>query len=255
MNNTPKIVSKRLDEIMPYERNPRKNDEAVEKVADSIREFGFKVPIVIDKAGVIVTGHTRYKAAKLLGLEEVPTIIADDLSPYQIAAFRLADNKVSEYSEWDMSLLDEELSALNGKIDMGQFGFDIDVDDIEIEEEDIDRELYSEKALIPQYEVKGEEPEINDLFDTSKTDELIQEIENSDLTPVQRAFLIEAAHRHTVFNYGNIAEYYAHQDPTMQRLMEKSALVIIDYDDAIAYGYSTMKKRIEEQREKDVNQE
>ena len=106
------IQYKRLSDITPYERNPRKNDSAVKYVANSIKEYGFKVPIVIDKDGVIVTGHTRYKAASQLGLTEVPCIIADDLTDKQIKAFRLADNKVSDYSLWDNKLLLEELDGL-----------------------------------------------------------------------------------------------------------------------------------------------
>ena len=116
------IIEKNLNEIKPYEKNPRKNDNAVEYVANSIKEFGFKVPIVIDKDGVIVAGHTRYKASKKLGLEKVPCIIADDLTPEQIKAYRLADNKVSEKSEWDFDLLQDELSEILN-IDMEMFDF------------------------------------------------------------------------------------------------------------------------------------
>lgn len=122
------IIEKKLSDIKPYEKNPRKNDHAVEYVANSIKEFGFKVPIVIDKNGVIVAGHTRYKASKKLGLEKVPCIIADDLTDEQIKAYRLADNKVSEKSEWDFDLLFDELSELGGLIDMSAFDFDIDID-------------------------------------------------------------------------------------------------------------------------------
>jgi site-specific DNA-methyltransferase (adenine-specific) len=123
------IINKKIDELIPYEKNPRKNDEAVDYVANSIKEFGFKVPIVIDKNNVIVAGHTRLKASKKLGLKEVPCIVADDLTEEQIKAFRLADNKVSELAEWDFSILTEELENLD--IDMEQFGFE----DLEIEEE------------------------------------------------------------------------------------------------------------------------
>ena len=121
------IIYKKINEIIPYKNNPRKNDDAVEDVANSIKEFGFKVPIVIDKNNEIVAGHTRYKASKKLGLEEVPCIIADDLSEEQIKAFRLADNKVSEKAEWDIDLLNEELGSFD-TIDMSDFGFDIDLD-------------------------------------------------------------------------------------------------------------------------------
>ena len=118
------IIEKNLTDIKPYEKNPRKNDDAVEYVANSIKEFGFKVPIVIDKDNVIVCGHTRYKAAKKLGIENVPCIVADDLTDEQIKAYRLADNKVSEKSEWDFDLLGEELNGIFD-IDMSDFDFDM----------------------------------------------------------------------------------------------------------------------------------
>lgn len=125
------IINKKIEELKPYEKNPRINDEAVQYVAKSIKEFGFKVPIIIDKNGVIVAGHTRYKASIELGLKEVPCIVADDLNDEQIKAYRLADNKVSENSRWDYELLDEELNNIFD-IDMSDFGF-VNVDDIDID--------------------------------------------------------------------------------------------------------------------------
>ena len=95
----------------------------MEYVAKSIQEFGFKVPIVIDKNGVIVAGHTRYKAAKEIGMKEVPCIVADDLTEEQAKAFRLADNKVSEFSEWEYNILGDELGYIKS-IDMEDFGFE-----------------------------------------------------------------------------------------------------------------------------------
>lgn len=120
-----KYVEKKLDEIIPYENNPRINDEAVEFVKNSIMKFGFRNPIIVDKYGVIVCGHTRYKAAKELGLETVKCIVADDLTPEQIAAYRLADNKTAEMSQWDPEKLDSELEGIQD-IDMTDFGFDLD---------------------------------------------------------------------------------------------------------------------------------
>ena len=137
------IIEMRLSDIRPYENNPRHNDEAVQFVANSIYEFGFKVPMVVDKDGTIVTGHTRYKAAKLLGYDTVPVIMADDLTPEQIKAFRIADNKVGEIATWDMEALETELEDLEGiEWDMTGFGFvhtDIDWDDVpELTEESYD---------------------------------------------------------------------------------------------------------------------
>ena len=106
------IVMRKVSELTPYEKNPRLNDKAVEACAESIKAYGFKVPIIVDRNGIIVTGHTRLKAAKALGMKEVPCIIADDLTDEQIRAFRIADNKVSDFSIWDNKLLLEELEAI-----------------------------------------------------------------------------------------------------------------------------------------------
>jgi ParB family chromosome partitioning protein len=132
----PEITLKKLAEIKPYDKNPRNNEAAVQLVANSIKEFGFKVPIVVDKAGVIVCGHARHKAAQLLGLSEVPCIVADDLTPAQVRAYRLADNKVAEASQWEFEKLDDELAWLADfdiDIDMTDFGF-VEAPKIEFEE-------------------------------------------------------------------------------------------------------------------------
>ena len=118
-----KVVSKKISEIKPYEKNPRKNDDAVLFVKNSIEKFGFKVPVVVDKDGVIVAGHTRYKAAIELGMQDIPVIVADDLTPAQIKAFRIADNKTAERASWDEKLLRDELSDILDDFDMTDFGF------------------------------------------------------------------------------------------------------------------------------------
>ncbi len=129
------VINKPIDEIKLYNKNPRKNDNAVNYVAASIREFGFKVPVIVDKDSVIVAGHTRIKAAKQLGLESVPVIVADDLTPDQVKAFRLADNKVGEIAEWDFEALEAELEDI--EIDMSEFSFEIS-DDVFVMENDIE---------------------------------------------------------------------------------------------------------------------
>ena len=123
-----KVKDVPIAEIRPYENNPRHNEEAVEYVANSIREFGFKQPIVCDADGTIIAGHTRYKAARKLGLEVVPVLYATDLTPEQVNAYRLADNKVGELAEWDIDKLGIELDSI-AYIDMEQFGFFDDDDD------------------------------------------------------------------------------------------------------------------------------
>jgi ParB-like chromosome segregation protein Spo0J len=119
------IVNMPISDLVPYEKNPRNNEMAVEKVAKSIKEFGFQVPIVVDKDNVILAGHTRLLAAKELGLDSVPVIVAKNLDDVRAKAFRLADNKVAEFSGWNFDLLDEELAGLTDiDINMTDFGFD-----------------------------------------------------------------------------------------------------------------------------------
>ena len=129
--------------LREYENNPRNNDSAVDAVAESIREFGLKVPIVIDGNNMIVCGHTRVKAAKKLGMETIPCIIANDLTPEQIKAFRLADNKTGELAGWDFAKLEEELAELDG-FDMSAFGF-VENDEVDIDSFFEDAEEKKEK--------------------------------------------------------------------------------------------------------------
>jgi site-specific DNA-methyltransferase (adenine-specific) len=119
------IIYKNIDDIKPYENNPRNNKKAVDFVVNSIKEFGFKVPLVISSDGVIVTGHTRYLAAIKLKMKELPCIIADDLSKEQVDAFRLVDNKVSEKAEWNYDLLLQELEEITG-LNMDMFDFELE---------------------------------------------------------------------------------------------------------------------------------
>lgn len=140
------IINIKLKQLERYKNNPRFNEQAVTGVANSIKEFGWKVPIVVDKNYVIVAGDTRYQAAQKLGLEEVPCIIADDLTEEQIKAFRLADNKVGEIAEWDFTKLEEELMSIQN-IDMTEFEFEEELfDEIGKEFSDIPEEVELEKT-------------------------------------------------------------------------------------------------------------
>lgn len=229
------VILRLIDRLRPYEGNPRKNDQAVDAVAASIREFGFRVPLVITADGEIIAGHTRYKAAQKLGIRELPCVVADDLSEEQIKAFRLADNKTAELSDWNEELLAKELAEITN-IDMSLFGFEAENELAD----DLEDDMYSSKVNVPQYEIKGEKPRFDQMLDTEKADSLIEEIYSSSVSEEEKEFLIQAARRHNVFDYGAIAEYYAQASPEMQRLMERSALVIIDIDNAIANGYTSL---------------
>lgn len=118
------IVEKKIGDLVPYDKNPRDNSLAVQYVEESIRQFGFKVPMVIDKNNVVVCGHTRLLAAKKLKMKTVPCIVADDLTQEQIDAYRLADNRVAEFSQWDFDMLQEELKDIEN-VDMEKFLFQI----------------------------------------------------------------------------------------------------------------------------------
>lgn len=152
------VINKPIAELIPYVNNPRNNDAAVEAVASSIAEFGFKQPIVIDKDGVVVCGHTRLKAAKKLGLEEAPCVVADDLTPAQIKAYRLADNKVAEAAEWNDELLELELIELKDfGIDMSDFGFEAEAEELP--------EVIEDEAPEPPKEPKAKPGDIYKLGD------------------------------------------------------------------------------------------
>ena len=168
------VVAKSIDDIKPYENNPRNNDDAVDAVANSIKEFGWQQPIVVDIGGVIIAGHTRYKAAQKLGLKTVPVVVAKDLSEEQVKAYRLADNKSGELADWNFSQLNEELKGIDD-LDMTEFGFDEseinladdwsddgELDDYD-EPDDSDNEPEDEepKLVCPQCGYEGDESDFN----------------------------------------------------------------------------------------------
>lgn len=241
-----RIEQRPIGSIKPYEKNPRKNEKAVDAVAASIREFGWQQPIVVDGNGVIIAGHTRYKAARRMGLLEVPVVVAENLTSEQVKAYRLADNKTGELAEWDFTALDEELAGI-GELDMSQFGFENPGEKKENEKK------YTTEIKLPQYEIQGEKPNISDLYDDEKCKALIKEIATSDLPDSEKEFLRVAAYRHIVFDYTKIAEFYAAASEGCQRLMEKSALVIIDVEDAIANGYISMCETLDCLRREDID--
>ena len=235
--NKMNIIYKPIKELKPYKKNAKKhNKEQVEQIANSIKEFGFTQPVVVDKNNCVVAGHGRILGARKAGLKQVPTVCLEDLTEEQIKAYRLVDNKLNE-SEWDNVLLAQELEELD-KERMKLFGFDFGE---YVEEEE---KKYTMKTNIPQYEIKGDMPDITELVDISKVKELLHKIKQSNVSEEEKKFLRYGAYRHLCFNYSKIAEYYANADKEMQELMEDSALVIIDFEDAIAKGYVEMSKQV-----------
>lgn len=231
------IVYRQIKDLKPYKKNAKKHSkEQVEWIANSIKEFGFTQPVIVDKNMSVVAGHGRILGAKKAGIKNVPTVMLEELTEEQIKAYRLVDNKLNE-SEWDSVLLEQELNELQ-EMRMDLFGFNI------AEEMEEEEKKYTMKTNIPQYEIKGETPELNELVDVSKTNELLRRIKESNVSEEEKRFLRLGAYRHLCFNYAKIAEYYVQADKEMQELMEDSALVIIDFEDAIAKGYVQLSEQV-----------
>ena len=232
------IVYKKIGDLKPYKKNAKKHPkEQVERIANSIKEFGFTQPVIIDKDNCVVAGHGRILGAKKAGLKEVPTVKLESLTEEQIKAYRLVDNKTNE-SAWDEALLIQELEELQESMAMDLFGFDF------AEEEDKKESKYSMEINIPHYEVKGEMPDLSELVDKTKTNELLNNIKASNIPEEIKKFLRLGAYRHLKFNYSKIAEFYAQADKETQELMEQSALVIIDFDDALKNGYVQLSNKL-----------
>ena len=242
-------------DLKPYENNARTHSpEQVEQLTKSIKQFGFNNPILVQEDLTVVAGHGRLMAAKKLGLESVPVIKLRHLTPEQVKAYVLADNKLALNAGWDDEILKAELLAIQeaGEIDMDAIGFSDDemkalIDGVDLEEEQPrERPEYSKKIDTPAYTPKGDKPELHTLVDHTKSQELIAKIRAAEIPDDEKQFLISAAQRHNVFNYHLVAEYYCHATPAMQDLMEQSALVIIDLNKAIEGGYVTLSKRLQE---------
>lgn len=244
----------KVEDLIPYALNSRTHsDEQVAQIAASIKEFGFTNPILIDETNGVIAGHGRLLAARKLGLDEVPTIVLSGLSDAQKRAYVIADNKIALNASWDFELLKVELADLElSGFDISLTGFD-DVELMELlgdgeEEDDKEEEnIYTDKIETPIYEPDGSNPGLQELIDTKKRQELIEEIEALDMPMDVRAFLSASAYRHDQFNFSKIANYYAQcQNPDIKRLMENSALVIIDYERAIELGFVSMTKELAE---------
>ena len=229
----------KISTIKPNPDNPRViKDEKYKKLVKSIKDFPKMLyirPLVIDKQKVVLGGNMRLKALKDLGYKEVPAILASDLNEDEEKEFIVKDN--IGYGDWDWLKLGEQYS-LEQLEDWGQ----------DIPEWPDDKKKgenpYSTKILAPTYEPQGEKPELSELVDQHKANSLIEEIEQAKIPEDLRNFLKLAAGRHNIFNYENIANYYAYSDAEVQDLMEKCALVIIDFNKAIEYGYTKLTDKI-----------
>ena len=239
------IVFRDINDLISAEYNPRQlTNDQFNQISDSIKRFGIVDPIIVNKnkerEDIIIGGHQRIKVAKDLNIEKVPTVELD-LNYDKERELNIRLNKNS--GDWDYDVLAngfemDELMDWGFKEDE-LIGFSPDLNDGE--------NIYTKKVEIPKYEPSDEKPKLLDLIDESKSDSLIEKINDTELSQDLKQFLICAAKRHTIFNYDKIADYYAHSNDEIKDLMEQSALVIIDFEKAIYEGYVELSEEIRKQ--------
>ena len=235
-------------------RDPHNANKGTKKgralVERSLAKLGAGRSIVVDKSGTVIAGNTTLSAAEKLDLPvRVVETTGDELVVVQRTDLDLddpigkarqlayADNRASELGlAWDSDVLKEDTAL----------GLDLDDLGLSIQDVDVDKGKYTDKIKGPTYKITGEKPGLSSLYDLTKYNQLLAELDKADIPQDEKDFLRFAATRHIVFNYAGIAEYYAHTNSAIQRLFEKSALVIIDFDDAIEFGYAKLTKRFAE---------
>lgn len=249
-----------IEKIKEYENNSRTHSEdQIYKIMESIVEYGFTNPILIDENYNLIAGHGRLRAILELNkttfkenpISKVPCIIISGLDEVKRKTLIIADNRLAELAGWDYKILKEEIieiESMGGNVDILDFDLD-ELDDLIDEiyrDDDLEVEsVYTSKIVTPIYEITGEKPKLVDLIDLSKTKEKLEMIEKSSLKEEEKTFLKFCCYRFMDFDFSKIAEYYAHSDKEMQELMESLALVIIDYDKSIEEGYIKMNKNLE----------
>ncbi len=247
-----KISYKDIKNLIGYDKNSRMHsDTQVQQIADSITEFGFTNPLLIDNKNQIIAGHGRLSAAIQLGMDKLPCVVLTGLTEDQKKAYVIADNQLALNAEWDMDMLTGELKELQvNEFNLELLGFDdefledllCDVSGFGVSPDEDSN--YSRKIEAPIYLPTNDKPSVYELTDRTKTSELAESIRNSDLPIEEKEFLLSAAERHTVFDFSKIADYYAHSSPEVQTFMEYSALVIIDFDQAIENGFIVLSEQI-----------
>lgn len=256
-NNLPTMPYAGFREFQGDLKNPM-TPEDLKKMCESLKKHGVFVPKFVwfdaDQQANILDGHQTKQA--LLSLEEdgweipgIPYVVIEAESREDAAEKLLQINSryavINPESEWVKSLSNVE--QILSSIAIPEFSLDISPGVDFPTNGDGKDETYTKKIVAPTYEPKNEKPEIDDLVDTEKTENLVFEIQSTDIPKKEKDFLIQAAQRHTIFNYQKIADYYAHSSTEVQELMEKSALVIIDFDKAIEYGYTKLSEDIASQ--------
>jgi hypothetical protein len=239
-----------IDSVQAHPKNVRQGD--IGAISESLKAHGQYRPIVVDKrTNHILAGNHTWKAAKSLGWTQINAGFIETKNDDEAIRILLADNRTTDLASYDDAELANLLKDL-AETDDGLIGTAFDGDaldqllmDLEQEPYGLDLETkYSQAVNVPQYEIVGDEPNISELVDKTKATTLKNEILKANLPKNLEEFLLTAAARHLVFNYSKIAEFYPHQTPEVQRLMEDSVLVIIDLNDAIANGYAVFANKI-----------
>ena len=246
----------KISSVKNNPKNPRFiKDDKFKKLVKSIQEFPQMLelrPIVVDENNIVLGGNMRLKACIEVGIKEVYIVKAQDLTEEQKDEFIVKDNV--GFGEWDWDMLANEWDTEK----LQDWGLNLPIDLSIDESQDLSSETdnnYSRKIEAPTYEVTGKKPEITELYNVEKYEKLLNDIEYKYNIPEEiKKFLIVSASRHIVFNYANIAEFYAHADKEIQDLMEDSALVIIDFNKAIELGYVRLSEDIVNEYKNNVNE-
>lgn len=229
-----------INELVPFKRNPKKHDiKDINLIVKSIERNGWGDPLLVcPETKEILSGNGRYLAAKKIGLDKIPIVYAPEgLTEKQKADMVIANNRLVEASGYN-----DNLEILMEMFELDPADFAVNLDDAKDVEE---KEDFQFDATIPQYEVKGEDVDVKDCFESGLTENLIKEIEDSELEDDEKKLLIIGAYRKAILNYRKIAEYYAGKaSEKMQDLMERMGLVIIDYDNAIANGFTVLTEEL-----------
>jgi len=247
-----------VDEVHMDPANVRKhNEKNLEAIMASLKRFGQQKPIVVNSDNIVIAGNGTLEAATALGWSEIAAV-KTNLGGSEATAYAIADNRTAELAEWDVDALIQQVNAieLEDPALAGSVGFTKDelnglVGDILKEADGDDENIYTHKVEIPIYEPSGEPVALSDMYDSAKAVRLKDEIRKSNLPKDIQGFLEAAAERHTVFNFTKIADYYARAPAEVQKLMEDSALVIIDFNKAIEDGFVRMTEAMREQVRKE----
>jgi hypothetical protein len=245
-----------INSVQPDPANSRLHGERnLAQIQASLHRFGQQKPIVVDERNIVIAGNGQLAAAKALGWTHID-IVRTQLTGDDAAAYAIADNRTAELADWNDALLAEQLAhlQLQDKDLLAATGFTA-AELTKLIAEQSEPERYTSKIAAPIYEIRGECPDVKDLCNRDKTNELIREIRAAKLPKDIAAFLVFAAERHTAFDFRRIAEFYAHQGPAVQDLMERSALVIIDYQKAIEYGFVRLNEFLGAIADKDAQDE